>query len=148
MFDLVFYTGNGYNCSCCRVEYTEVENFDSIEDLVDFCVSTASGNEYDFGIDTITIYDECQYTPAELEHYINSMIDYHKDIRDIEYHIKSNQDTITNSQWWLDDVEKNTKLRYKWIEECNHKIMDAEAKLKDLENNKPKLNVDNNTKLL
>ena len=42
---LIYATGNGYNCGCCRQSYVNYETFDSVEDLVR-CLKSEVGKDF------------------------------------------------------------------------------------------------------
>lgn len=53
---LVYTSGNGYQCSCCRVEMDKVEEFSSAQELLSFIKSLASQQERFFDFKPRAIY--------------------------------------------------------------------------------------------
>lgn len=56
---LVYTTGNGYHCGCCRQTSQDYTYFDpdDIQSLIKECIDIARGSEWDFYVNTIEGYD-------------------------------------------------------------------------------------------
>lgn len=56
---LVYTTGNGYHCGCCRRTSQDYTHFDpeDIQSLIEECIYIARGSEWDFYVDTIEGYE-------------------------------------------------------------------------------------------
>ena len=55
---LVYTTGNGYHCGCCRQTSQDYTYFDSddIQSLIKECIEIARGSDWDFYVNTIEGY--------------------------------------------------------------------------------------------
>ena len=58
MATLIYTTGNGYSCSCCRRSSQEYTHFDieDIDSLIKECIDIARCSDWDFYINTIDGY--------------------------------------------------------------------------------------------
>lgn len=107
MATIIYYTGNGYRCSCCRQSSKDYLNFDDVEDAIVECIDIASGSEWDFGIDTIQGYEGDAY---ELEQQIMDAVSQAEDDQETRRKIEQIKKDIAHTENWFDTLEE-TKVK-------------------------------------
>lgn len=101
---LVYTTGNGYHCGCCRHTSQDYTYFDSddIQSLIKECIDIARGSEWDFCINTIEGHDG----KDDLEQIIEAAIKQAEIDFDRKRDIDSLTRQISSIDNWFTNLEK------------------------------------------
>lgn len=101
---LVYTTGNGYHCGCCRRTSQDYTYFDSddIQSLIRECIDIARGSEWDFYVNTIEGYDG----EDDLEQIIEAAIKQAEIDFDRKRDIDSLTRQISSIDNWFTNLEK------------------------------------------
>lgn len=72
MATIIYRTGNGYSCGCCRQTWSSDLYFDedNIQGAIDACIDIAKAAEWDFSIDNIYEFDREDISKDALENMI------------------------------------------------------------------------------
>jgi hypothetical protein len=97
---VIYTTGNGYRCGCCRTEDTD--NFDAEDEAsaIEECIPIARGSDWDFEIERILGVDD----PDATENRIMSAINLAEKEHWVLKKIKSLEDQISKDRKWILDV--------------------------------------------
>lgn len=123
---LIYTTGNGYSCNCCRrtdQNYTHF-NDDEIDNLIKECVEISQYAEGDFYINTIEGYSG---DSDELERLITKAISADEKARAHAAEINEIQKNITSIDRWFDGLEAEKAAKIKRREELQAKLTALEA---------------------
>lgn len=101
---LVYTTGNGYHCGCCRQTSQDYTYFDSddIQSLIKECVEIARGSEWDFYVNTIEGYSG----EDDLEQVIETAIKQAEADADRKRKIDDLTRQITSINNWFANLER------------------------------------------
>ncbi len=102
MATIIYYTGNGYSCSCCRHSSTDYFDFETPEEAIAECIDIASGSDWDFGINSIKGYDGDEY---ELEQQIEAAIVKAQEDRETRRKIEQVKKDIAHLETWFASLE-------------------------------------------
>lgn len=117
---LVYTTGNGYRCSCCRQTSQDYTYFDSddIQSLIKECIEIAGGSDWDFYVNTFEGYDG---DSDELERQIMAAIEQAEKDYDRKRKINDLQSRVKDIDRWFANLEatkaENTAKREKLLAE-------------------------------
>lgn len=98
---LVYTTGNGYHCGCCRQTSQDYTYFDSddIQSLIKECIEIARGSQWDFYVNTIEGYsgeDDLEQTIETAIKQAEAASDRKRDVDNLTRQIASIDNWFTN----------------------------------------------------
>lgn len=121
MATIIYVTGNGYSCGCCRQTYTDYLDFDpeDIQPAINECIQAARGSEWDFYIEAIRGLGE-DMSEDELERLIKEAIDNARDDAKRKQTIKDTYRQLEEINRWFEQLE-STKI----LKETQRKVLQA-----------------------
>lgn len=105
MATIIYSTGNGYNCHCCRRTVTEYLDFEDVEDAIQQCIYVAKGADWDFSIDAIKGWDNDERDNYDLEKLIMEKINAAEKMHDNQKEIDSLNRQIREIDGWFNSLE-------------------------------------------
>ena len=128
MATLIYVTGNGYHCGCCRCTDTDYMDFEEdeydITALINECIERSSYAEGDFYIEAIKGYSGDE---TELENRITAAIAVAEKRVKHKKEIETTKRSIAEIESWFSSLEATKASKTKLLE--SHR-----AKLAELEN--------------
>lgn len=126
-FSIIYTTGNGYRCSCCRWSHTSYLDYDNeyfdVQDAINSCIILARDNDWDFYIDSIKGFNG---DVDELEKQITSAVDKAEKDDIKREKIEKIKNNINEHDWWFNNLESEK------IERAS-KRKELQAQLRELE---------------
>ena len=127
MATLIYVTGNGYHCSCCRRTSTDYMDFDEddagVESLIRECVEQSRYAEGDFYIDAIKGYTGDE---TELENRITAAIAAAEKRQETQDEIDRLKRSISELESWFAELEASKARKMQ-------SLVTARARLAELE---------------
>ena len=114
MATIIYYTGNGYSCSCCRQSSTDYLDFETPEDAIAECISIAASADWDFGINTIKGYNGDEY---ELEQQIEQAVIAAQDAAKHRAEVAQVKEEISRLENWFGNLESTKVTNQKTLEQ-------------------------------
>lgn len=124
MATIIYYTGNGYSCSCCRQSSTDYLDFDTPEEAIRECIEIASYSDWDFGIDAIKGYDGDEH---ELEQQIIKAVEQAEKDKELRIKVEQVKKDIAHIENWFATLEASKATN---MERLNKKRLELEELLK------------------
>lgn len=111
MATIMYRTGNGYRCGCCRQTWTDTLDFESddIDYAIAECISYAKSADWDFSIDRIFGFSHETMGEDDLERRIEDEIKRAEKRADHQEEIDRVSRNLKEINWWFDNLEQ-TKL--------------------------------------
>lgn len=119
MATIIYYTGNGYSCSCCRQSSTNYFDFETPEEAIAECIDIASGSEWDFGINDIKGYDGDAY---ELEQQIDAAVEKASQAQTLRRKIAQIKSDIATTETWFAQLESTKDAKTKYLNEKRQEL--------------------------
>lgn len=119
MATLIYYTGNGYSCSCCRQSSTDYLDFDTPEEAIKECIEIASYNEWDFGIKDVRGYDGDVY---ELKEQIAKAVEQAEEDKDLRIKIDQVKKDIAHIENWFATLEASKATNMERLNKKRHEL--------------------------
>ena len=127
MATLIYVTGNGYHCGCCRRTDTNYMDFEEdeygITSLIGECVELSSYAEGDFYIEAIKGYSGDE---TELENKITAAIAVAEKRAKHKKEIDSVKRSITEIESWFNSLEATKASKTKLLESYRAKLSELE----------------------
>jgi len=105
MATIIYSTGNGYNCHCCRRTTTEYLDFVDVEDAIHQCIEIAKYADWDFSIDAIKGWDNDEQDEWALEKLIEGKIAEAEKVHKNQKEIDSLNRQIREIDGWFNSLE-------------------------------------------
>lgn len=102
MATIIYYTGNGYSCSCCRMSSTDYLDFETPDEAIQECIEIASRSDWDFGIKDIKGYSGDEY---ELEQQITQAVEQAEKDKELRTKIEQVKKDIARTEHWFASLE-------------------------------------------
>lgn len=126
MATLIYTTGNGYNCGCCRMTSTDSFSFDTEEDAIGEAIEVASYAEWDFSIKDIIGYDGDE---NDLENRIMSAVVSAEKDKDRKLKIAQLKKDIAYTEDWFATLEQQKQTKQDLLDKNRAMVIELEGKL-------------------
>lgn len=124
---MIYTTGNGYRCGCCRRTSQDYTHFDEadIDSLIEECISISSDSDDDFSINTFEGYSG---DADELETRIMAAISDAEKYREHKRAIEVLQRNIKEIDSWFNTLDQTKASKIERRAELQSKLDALEAK--------------------
>jgi hypothetical protein len=120
---VIYETGNGYSCSCCRNTDQDNDDFESERDAIEGCVDIARRYKWDFSIERIIGVEDGD----GLERRIDAAIEEAKKQAKIDDAIYRLERENSTDRAWIDSVPTEVERRQKSIAERNERLKELKG---------------------
>lgn len=129
MATIMYSTGNGYYCGCCRRTDTDTFYFDSedIQYAIDECISIAKGADWDFSIDQIFEFTHETMDASDLESRIEEEVKKAEKRHKHQAEIDRITRKIKEIDWWFDNLEQTKASKTSEREKLQAKLAELGA---------------------
>ncbi len=122
MATIMYRTGNGYHCGCCRQTWADTFDFETAEEAVSESISIARGSDWDFSIDRIFGFMDEDSNADELEERIMEAIKQAEKDHDKQREITRLQDQIKAINKWFATLEQQKAEKNAEVEKLLKKL--------------------------
>lgn len=123
MLTLMYTTGNGYRCSCCRRTDGDFLDAENEADAIEQCVSISRSYEGDFSIDAIRGYDGDE---NELIQRITAAIKADEKAEEKKKEVAKLKDEIKAIEHWQGNLPLEMEKKAKKLETLKQQLNDKE----------------------
>jgi hypothetical protein len=116
---IVYTTGNGYFCGCCRRTDRDYEHYDTEEEALADLTDIARRADWDFSISTIEGYDGDAW---ELEQRLERMIKIAEEDQDRLDRINRLKRSISDIEYWFTNLEETKASKQEELEKLKVKL--------------------------
>lgn len=122
---LIYSTGNGYHCHCCRRTDQDYTYFDSndIDSLIDECISIAKSSDWDFSVVTIEGY----VGEEDLETKIDRAVADAEKAHNLARKIDDLKKQISSIDGWFNTLDDSKVRKQKERDDLIIKLKELEA---------------------
>lgn len=122
---LIYSTGNGYHCHCCRQTNQDYTYFDSddIDSLIDECISIAKSSDWDFSVVTIEGY----VGEEDLETKIDRAVADAEKAHNLARKIDDLKKQISSIDSWFNTLDDSKVRKQKERDDLIIKLKELEA---------------------
>lgn len=125
MFTIMYTTGNGYRCQCCRQSSGDFLDAESEDDAIKQCIAISRSYEGDFSIDAIRgceIDDE-----SELIHRINEAIKADEKAEERRKELAKLEDEIKAIKHWQGNLPLEAEKKARKLETLKQQLKEKQA---------------------
>lgn len=120
---IIYTTGNGYSCSCCRNSDESNEDFDTEDAAVAACCDLAARAGFDFSVDRILGAEN----PDDLEKRIEAAVAARKTADELAGEIQRLKEDNAKHRAWLNNVGAETQRRLNAMSANDAKLIELKA---------------------
>lgn len=125
MATMIYVTGNGYNCSCCRqtdTDYIEVDET-NIDSIIETCLDISAGSDGDFSITEII---GCDIDVDQLEKRVKEGVEEKLKIKKKKQKLSQLKSAIAAAESWFVNLDKTKAEKLARLNDMHKQLAELE----------------------